>query len=165
VRFDVDQRFAADPDSVLAVYTDPDFYEHLAGLTKIGEPEVLDATRAGDLVTMRVRFRFTAPLPSAALAVIDQQKLTWIDETVYDLAARTSTTRLLPDHYADRLQASASARFTADPGRPDATRRTGHGELKVRMPLVGGKVETVIVTDLRAHLADEALVVVEYLRR
>jgi hypothetical protein len=49
----------------------------------------------GDRVIVRVHYRFTADLPSAALAVIDPDKLTWIEETTYDLEHATSTSRLL----------------------------------------------------------------------
>jgi hypothetical protein len=169
VRFDVEQRFNADPDRIIAIYTDPAFYPRLAGLTKIGEPEVLDVVRAGDRVTMRVRFRFTAPLPAAATAVLDPERLTWIDVSVYDLAARTSTTRLLPDHYPDRMTATAQSRFVELPAGSSGTsgaagtRRSISGELKVRMPLVGGRVEATIVGDLRTHLGDEARLVNEQL--
>ncbi len=162
MQFQVEQHFAGAPAEVMAVYADPAFYPTLAGLPKVAEPEVLSVERAGDRVTVRVRFRFVAPLPSAATAVIDPKQLTWIDESTYDLGAHTSTMRLLPDHYADRLTASATATFTSDPR--DLTRTVRHirGNLKVRMPLVGGKVERVIVGDLRDHLADEARKVDRY---
>jgi len=66
----------------------------------------------------------------------------------------------LPDNYADRLTASARSRFEALPS--GGTRRSSRGELKVRMPLVGGRVEQTIVGDLRAHLGDEARIVDEH---
>jgi len=166
VQFRVDQRFAATPQQVLAAYTDPAFYLQLDGLPKIGQPRVLGKTEADHLVTMRVHYLFTADLPAAALAILDPARLTWIDETVYDLRAGTSRTRLLPDHYADRLTASASASFTLDPSDPSGSSRCVRrivGELKVRMALVGGKVEQAIVEGLQEHLADEAAVVNRYL--
>jgi hypothetical protein len=163
MQFQVEQHFAAPVDDVLAAYVDPDFYPTLTGLTKIGEPDVLGVERTGDKVRVRVRFRFTDQLPAAATTVIDPTRLTWVDESTYDLAARTSTMRLLPDHYADRLTASATATFTADPRDPQRTVRHIRGSLKVRMPLVGSKVERVIVNDLRAHLADEARLLGEFL--
>ncbi len=162
MQFEVEQRFAGERDAIMAVYADPAFYPTLDGLAKIGEPEVLGVERSGDQVTVRVRYRFTASLPAAATAVIDPQRLTWIDESVYDLAARTNTMRLLPDHYADRLSASARASFTPDPSDPQRTVRRIRGELKVRMPLVGSKVERVIVDDLRDHLSDEARAVDQF---
>ncbi len=160
MRFEVTQRFAAPVADVLAAYTDPAFYEQLVGLPKVGEPEVLDKRVDGDRVVLRVHYRFTADLPSAATRVIDPKRLTWVEETTYDLAAATSRSRLLPDHYPDRLTASASASFTA---AGDGTVRRIDGDLKVRMPLVGGKVEGAIVSGLKEHLADEAKVAERFL--
>jgi hypothetical protein len=165
VQFRADQRYAATRDAVLAAYTDVALYPLLDGLPKIGEPKVIDRQQKGHLVTLRVHYRFVADLPSAALAVIDPQRLTWIDETVYDLAAGTSTTRLLPDHYPDRLTASATATYTADPADPSRSIRHVRGDLKVRMALVGGKVERAIVEGLTEHLDDETGVVERFVDR
>lgn len=163
MRFRVDQRFTVPRDDVLAAYTDPAFYVQLDGLPKIGRPEVLGSTTDGDRVTMRVHYRFTATLPAAALAVIDPAKLAWVDETVYDLRAGTSTTRLLPDHYEDRFSASATASFDPHPADPTHSLRRIEGELKVRMMLVGSKVEQAIVEGLQEHLADEAMIINQHL--
>ena len=80
-------------DDVIALYTDPDFYPLLDGLPKIARPHVVGRTEEGGRITMRVRYTFVADLPAAALAVIDPDKLTWIEVTAYDPAARRSTTR------------------------------------------------------------------------
>lgn len=165
VRFDVTQRLAGTCDAVLRMYTNPDFYPHLHGLTKIGRPDVIGRTEDGDRTTMRVRYAFIGDLPAAALAVLDPNKLTWVEETVYDLAASRSTTRLLPDHYPDRLTASATATFKPDPTDADRCIRRVVGDVKVRMAFVGGKVEGAIVEGFEDHLADEERVVNTYLGR
>jgi uncharacterized protein YndB with AHSA1/START domain len=163
VRFQIEQRFDAGPDDVMRAYTDPALYDRMVGMARVEQPAVIDVEREGDVVVMRVRFRFIADVPGAARAIVDPTRLTWIDETRYDLVAHTSTTRLLPDHYADRLKASASSRFDPDPTDPGRTVRRVEGELSVRAPLVAGKVERAIVDGLREHLADEAHVVTEHL--
>lgn len=155
MRFEVEQHFPAPVDAVLALYVSDSFYEALQGLPKIGEPTVLARERDGGLVTMHVRYRFTGDLPAAALAVIDPGRLTWVDVTTYDTADRRSDTRLVPDHYRDRLEATATASYEDTLG---GSRRNIVGELRVRMPLVGGKVEQAIVSGLREHLADEQAV-------
>lgn len=160
MRFQVTQRFDAPVDEVLGAYTDPAFYEELVGLPKIGEPKVLEHTTSAGRVLLRVHYRFTAALPSAATRVIDPAKLTWVEETTYDLGAESSRSRLVPDHYPDRLSASANATFAVD---GTGTVRRIDGDLKVRMPLVGGKVEAAIVSGLREHLADEARVAERFL--
>lgn len=157
MHFEVDQVFIADPPDVMDLYTDPAFYDLLQDLPRIGQPEVRDRKVEDGRITMRVHYRFTADLPTAALAIIDPAKLTWIEETVYDLERATSSSRLLPDHYPDRLTATATTEFRRG-SSGSGTRRHVIGDLKVRVALVGGKVEGAIVSGLREHLADEATV-------
>jgi hypothetical protein len=162
MEFRVDQRFAESVDDVLAMYTDPAFYATLSGLPKVGTPEVLSREdQAADRVLLRVRYAFTADLPRAALAAIDPKKLTWVEEATFDLAARTSRSRLLPDHYPDRLTASASA--TYEPAGDDHATRRVRGDVRIRMPFVGGQVEKAIVSGLREHLTDEERVAGDWL--
>ncbi len=105
---------------------------------------------------MRVRFRFTGNLPSAALAIVRPDRLTWVEETRYDLGALTASTQIQPDHYADRLQATATARFHDTKG---GSARDVSGDLKVHALLVGGQVEKAIVSGMREHFVDEERVV------
>lgn len=169
MQFTADQRYAGPPDAVMALLTDPGFYAHLTGLTKVAPPEVLDRVVDGATVQMKVRYRFIADLPSAATAIIDPARLTWIDETTFDLAARSSRTVLLPDHYPDRLQANAHTTFeaipSAAPGDPDHTVRAVRGTFTVKVPLVGGKVEKALASGLIEHFAEEATVAATRLRR
>ena len=109
---------------------------------------------------IRLRYKFTADLPTAALAIIDPDRLTWVEETTYDLAGLSSRVKLLPDHYASKLEASASARFV---DRDDGSIRDVAGDLRVRVLLVGGQVERAIVEGLKEHLAEEAELVAKLL--
>jgi hypothetical protein len=61
----------------------------------------------------------------------------------------------LPDYYPDRLQASGTYRFDEGPDGPASTLVRVEGDLKVRVPLVGGTVERVIVSGLRSYIEDE----------
>ena len=163
--FRVDQRFAASPDDVLAMYCDAGFYETLDGMAKIGRPEVLLVERTDDerSVHLRLRYAFAGDLPRAALAVLDPRQLTWVEDTVYDLEARTGETKMLPDHYADRL--TASAHIAVEPSGDEATTRRVEGIIEVRMPFVGGQVERAIVSGLREHLIAEQDRAGDWLRR
>jgi hypothetical protein len=153
VNFEFAQRFDAPAEEVIGLYCDPDFYPLLDGVGKIGDPEVLERHVDGERVTLHVRFRFTADLPSAALAIVRPEKLTWVEQTTFDLDAQTSVTRIAPDHYPDRLQASARSTFVdLDDG---GSRRDVTGTLKVHALLVGGQVERAIVSGMEEHLADE----------
>jgi hypothetical protein len=160
MRFELTQRYASEPVDVADAYADPGLYPTLVGLPKLGGIEVLDHDGDGARAALRIRFRFTGQLPSAVTAVIDPVRLTWVQETQHDLAAGTTAFRLVPDHYPDRLQAAGTSRIVADgPG----ARRVVAGDLKVRAPLVGGRVEQAIVSGLEEFLVAEAPAVDAYL--
>lgn len=153
MRFELTQRYTAAADDVTAAYADPDLYPTLVGLPKLGGIEVLSHEADDATARLRIRFRFIGDLPGAVTAVIDPARLTWVQETVHDLAAGTTAFRLVPDHYPDRLKASGTFRVLGD---GTGSRRVVSGELKVRAPLVAGRVEQAIVSGLEEYLVAEA---------
>jgi hypothetical protein len=153
MRFHAEQTFSAPVDLLLALFTDADFYPTLRGLPSIGAPEIVEHSTSGDTVRISLRQRYTGDLPSAALAFIDPNRLTWVEELVFDLERRRATTRLLPDHYPDRLTCRGVYVFT-DVAGGRSTRRL-EGDLKVRAPLVGGRVEQALVSGLQEHAVAE----------
>jgi Protein of unknown function (DUF2505) len=148
VKFRIEQRIPAPLADVEAALLDRDFVAATADLPKLGAPELLEQRRDGDHAHQRIRYRFTAQLSSAVTRVIDPDKLTWVDDATYDLTSHTNRHRILPDNYADRLEASYDVALEA---MGDSTHRLATGELKVHVPLVGGRVERAIVDGLEEH--------------
>jgi hypothetical protein len=160
VKFTVEQRFAAQPDAVAHAYADPALYDLLGELPKLGAPQVLDHAVDGTTVTLAIRYRFTGELSSAARAVLDPNKLTWVERSTHDLASRRVTYRLDPDSYVDRFSSSGAYEFIA---AGDGALRRASGEVNVKALIVGGRVEGAIVSGLREHLAAEVPVVERYI--
>ncbi len=156
MRFSIEQRFASDVDAVARAYADPELYAALVGLPKLTQPEVVGHDVDGDTVVLQVRYRFGGELSTAATAVIDPTRLTWVERSTHDLARRTTAFTMVPDHYADRFTCAGSYRFEADGA---GCRRRGEGDVKVKAFLVGGAVEGAIVSGLKEHLVDEVPVV------
>jgi hypothetical protein len=163
VNFRIEQRLAVPAAAVEEALVDADFIAATADLPKIGGAELLDQERDGTRVRQRIRYRFTGELSSAVTAVVDRDRLTWVDEADYDLAAHRSEHRIVPDHYGSRLQAAYSSRLEADGA--GATRRIAEGTVKVRMPLVGGRVERAIVSGLEEHADAEAALLARWVAR
>jgi hypothetical protein len=162
VDFTIDQQLTGTPEAVQELLLDRAFIDARAGLPKLGGSQLLDATRDGERAQQRIRFRFTGELAPAVTAVIDRERLTWVDEATYDLAACRVEHEVKPDHYADRLSCRYSA--TIAPEGDGALRRL-RGTVKVRMMLVGGKVEGAIVSGLRDYAAAEAVLIDDWLAR
>ncbi len=156
MKFAFEQHFASRPDDVARAFADPALYLALQGLPKLGRPEVVGHEVTDSTVLLEVRYRFTGELSSAARAVIDPERLTWVEQATHDLAARQVTFTMLPDHYADRFRCQGGYVFEPD---GNGTVRRSEGELKVRVPLVAGSVERAIISGLQEHLADEVLIV------
>jgi hypothetical protein len=148
----VQQLLPGSPAAVMAALTDPQYLASLEGEGTIGAPELLDRTEDGPHVRQRLRYRFRGELSSAVTRVVDRQKLVWVIEHVYDVAAGRATFRVLPEHYADRFHGAGTETFTA---QGDGTLRRVDAQLRVRWPIVGGAVERAIASGLRDHLALE----------
>ena len=153
VQFSCEQTYRHAVEDVLDAYADPAMYPALPELPKIGEPEILEHRRAGDLVHLDIRYAYTGDLPAAALTMIDPARLTWVQSTTVDLAAHTTTIALLPDHYPDRLRCVGTFHFSASAA---GTIRRVEGDLDVKVMVVGGQVARALVSGLEEFLVAEA---------
>jgi hypothetical protein len=157
VQFHIEQRFAAPLATVEAGFCSPELLSHLASLPKVGGAELLEQRDDGATFFQRIRYRFTAQLSSAVTAVVDPEKLTWVEESTLDRSTHVTRWTIVPDHYGNRLSSSGTFRLSSK--TDDLTIRTTDGELKVHFPLVGGRVEKAIVSGLKEHaVAEEAAV-------
>jgi hypothetical protein len=157
VHFTLEQRFAGALEQVQDALVEPDLLARYAELPKLGRPELLTHDDNGDCVRQRVRYSFTGDLSPAVTAVIDRSKLTWVEESVLDRRTHRTTFTIEPDHYADRLRCHGVFRLAPD--GDERTTRFTEGEITVRFPLLGSRVELAIVSGLAEHAAAEVTVV------
>jgi uncharacterized protein YndB with AHSA1/START domain len=158
--FSLTQDIPAPVDAVDAALVDPKFLARMGELPKLGSATVLSQSRDGEVVHQQVRYLFQAELSAAVTRVVDPKKLTWVEDSTCDLAAHHTTCVIRPDNYADRLSGSYEAQLTAHDG---GTRRVLTGRIKVKFPLVGGKVEKAIVSGLSENADAQATILAEYL--
>lgn len=144
----------------MGALVDPAFLARVGDLPNLAHPELLDQRRDGVVVHQRVRHRFAGSLSSAVTRVIDPAKLTWVEESTYDLARGTASFRIVPDHYAGKLRCEGDIAFVAS---GDTTTRRVTGELSVKVPLVGRAVERAIVSGLEDHLRAEGALLQQWL--
>jgi hypothetical protein len=154
--FHLEQVYVSPYQLVSRAYADPELYDALDSLPKLGRPEVLSHDLDGSIVKLEVRYRFTGHLSPAATAVIDPKRLTWVEHATHDLSTFSVTYRLVADHYADRFSSSGSYRFVPE---GEGARRIVDGVVKVKALLVAGAVERAIISGLHEHADDEAALV------
>lgn len=153
MKFRLEQRVPAPPDAVQEAVLDPAYLERLAELPKLGSPALLSQETRSGKVFQRVRYAFVGELNSAVRKVIDPDRLTWVEASEVDTAARTTRFEIEPDHYGAMLKAGGVIRITDDGA--GGSIRTATGDVDVRVLLVGGKVERAIVSGLEEHAAAE----------
>ena len=154
MKFDVEASVAVPPAQAVAAYGTPAFYDGRPVRDDIAVLGVLRHEHTGIQVLIDVHYAFKGSVSSAVRAVIDPAKMSWVTRTVIDLERQASTWEVHPDHYPDRLTAAGRHRFMPADGGAATVIRV-EGELKVHVPIVGRTVERVIVSDLRAYVADE----------
>lgn len=153
MQFEITQRFTSPATDVEQAYADSALYPTLVGLPKLGGIEVIEEHDEPTAVELSIRFRFTGHLPGAVTAVVQPEKLTWVQRSRHEIGKRSATFVLEPDHYPDRLRAGGS--FLVESSGSGALRIV-RGELKVRAPLFAGRVENAIVSGLEEYLVAEA---------
>jgi len=153
VRFRIEQHFGRPLDVVEDVLCDPTFVSRMSGLPKVGRVELLLHEVDGTVVHQQVRYAFAGDLSPAVRRVVDPARLTWVEDSTTDRTTHISRFRILPDNYAALLHCEGT--FTLTPEGDGASRRLADGDLKVSVPLVGGKVERAILSGLEEHAATE----------
>ncbi len=161
MQFHIEQCFAGPLEAVEAAFFSPELLASLATLPKVGGAELLEQHDGGATFTQRVRYRFTGELSSAVTAVVDPEKLSWVEESTLDRATHVTRWMIVPDHYASRLSSSGTFWLTAQ--AHDVTIRSTDAQIKVHFPLVGGRVEKAIVSGLKEHAAAEEATVNRFL--
>ena len=160
MRFHVVQRFDNPLAAVEAALVDPAFLARLGEIPELGWPRLLDQRVSGCVVTQQVRYQFAGHVSAAVAKVVDPAKLSWIEVSCLDRRTHRTEHRILPEHYPTRLQCSYLTELQPTDG---TTERVADGELVVRFPLVGGKVERAIVSGLYEHAALEGQVMAAWL--
>lgn len=153
MRFRIEQRFGLPLDEVEAALYDPRFITRMAELPRLGNPQLLLHEIDGPALHQQVRYAFAGELSSSVRAVVDPDRLSWVEDSTTDMSAHRAEFRIIPDHYASLLRCSGT--FALDPRLPGGCVRVAEGEIKVSVPLVGGKVERAIVSGMDEHAQAE----------
>jgi hypothetical protein len=155
VRISIEQSVEEPPPRVMAAYGSPGFYAGRPVRDDIAMLEVVRHESARGRTLIEVHYAFVGSVSAAVRRVIDPKKLSWVTRTEIFSDEERATWVVLPDHYPDRLTASGQYRFRPGPDGPQSTVVVVDGDLKVRVPIVGGSVERVIVSGLGKYLAAE----------
>src|SRR4051812_12855570 len=156
MRFEVEHAFDADPASLTAVWLDPEF--HLAlELPDVSRPELVADTTEGTEHRLELRYEFVGHVDPIVNKLLAGRPLTWRQTLVFDTATHRGTLTVISEDGSERLKASGN--IVLEETSEHGTRRTMRGDLRVRVPVVGGTAERRIVRGLvsRRDVEAEAL--------
>jgi hypothetical protein len=153
VDFAFEHWFDAPPAQVAEALLDPDYQRTLKGIDVLSNREVLQQEEGADgRVMRRVRCVLGVDLGGAKRFLGDSEPA-WIEEAQWDPASRKWEWKILPEVAKDLLSASG---YIEIDGSEEESVRIVSGNVKVKVPLYGGKVEAVIVRGLETAYAQEA---------
>lgn len=161
MRFTLTDHFDAPLDAVESASLDPAFQDRLTGLPNVAERTVVRDEPGPDGTRERViRYRFGGDLPGPVKAVVGSA-VSWDEVGRYDPGSHTWTFHIEPHVAKDKLECRGSYRFAAD---GEGSVREVEVDLRVRVPLVGGRVERAIRDGLVDTLEAEARLLRDYVK-
>jgi hypothetical protein len=162
VDFEISHAFPASPAELAAVLLDAAFQDSLAEVSNaLSAREVLSQEERDDgTVVRRVRCVLGIDL-GAAKTFIGDGEPAWVEEALWNPAAMTWTWVIDPEVGGQLLSASGTVVLSGD---TTESSRTVRGEVRVKVPIYGGRVEQLIVDHLTRAYDEEALRIERWLR-
>jgi hypothetical protein len=170
-RFAIENRFDATVEEFEAVLNDAELYERLAAAMP-GIQRIEPLERDEDDREVRRRTRYTpnvdGKIPAFGRAFVKPSMLSWIEESRYDKAAHRFAYRIvpnLPHAWRDRFDSHGAYTLAAQPSTAGGgVLRRIEGEIVVRVPLFGGRVERMLRAEVEHNFASEARAIAAWLR-
>jgi hypothetical protein len=160
VDFAFEHWFEASPEQVAGALLDPAYQDTLRDIDVLSERKVLEQVEAGDgKVRRRVRCVLGIDLGGAKKFIGDSEPA-WVEEAVWDPNTRKWEWEIQPEVAKELLSSSG---YIEIDGSEEESVRIVSGHVKVKVPLYGGKVETVIVRGLEQAYSQEAEKLAEWL--
>ena len=160
MRFTLEHHFDAPVDIVEKASNDPAYVERLSDLPNLGERRVTRFEEHSDgSIDRVVHYKLGSQLPAAVVAVIGSAA-TWDEIACFDPSGHEWTFEIRPNVMKGRIDCRGRYRFVPD---GNGTKRTVEVDLKVKVPLVGGRVEREIGKGLTETLEAEAELLTEFL--
>jgi hypothetical protein len=160
MRFTLEHRFDAPVDVVSKAANDPAYQASLDDLPNLGERRVTKLEERPDGSIHRVvRYKLGSQLPAPVVAVLGQTA-TWDEIGEFDPTTHEWTFEIKPHVLGGRLQCHGRYTFVPD---GDGTKRLVEVDLKVKVPVVGGRAEREIKKGLVETMDAEARLLADYL--
>ena len=154
MRFQVTHSFPFEPEQVADAILDLDYQHSLKDLESLRSRELLSQEERPDrTVVRRTRCVLDLHVSGMAKSFMGDGDPAWIEEATWDPGTRRWRWVVIPEVAKEMLDANGTIELTP---RGDTTDRTIEGEVKVKVPIYGSKVERWIVDGIEHAYAEEA---------
>ena len=159
--FEFHHNIDADPEAVAEVLLDRKFQSSLSKLEGLTERKVLSQKTQDGLVVRRIRCVLDIDITGVAKKFIGDGDPAWVEEAVWHPEEMKWLWEVHPEMGGELLDASGEIALTK--ARGGKTKRLVTGQIKVRVPLYGSKVEGWVVQGLESAYEDEAAHIADWL--
>jgi len=160
VEFELRHRFPVSAARAYAELFSEPFEVESAARSRIDRQVLEDRTEGGRRVR-RVRVRPEQTFPAPVAKVIGQDRFNYVMEETHDISNTRMDWVVVPDAMADKLTVKGSWGLV---GSGDTCERIVRIEIRVRIPLIGGKIEQQIGAELKAGYEQAAVFAQQWLQ-
>lgn len=146
MRFDLEHSFACTPEELWAITDDPDFELRLAEVSD-STRELVEASDEGGVRYRKLRITVDRELPAPMKKAIGADRISYDQVTRRKLGSNELTWSISPMVLRDRFKGEGTTKVRSV---GDGCRRVISGELSIRVPLLGPKMEQRLVDDVSA---------------
>jgi hypothetical protein len=163
MRFELSHPFDAPIEVVSDAMLDPDFQATVTDIGDLHDRSIIDQAESPDGgLTRNIRCVLALDISGMAKSMLGDADPAWVQEERWDASGTHCDWVIHPEVAADLLSASGTIDIAAS---GDSTTRSVAGEVKVRVPLYGGKVEGWIVDGVTRAYDEEATLLTSWLER
>lgn len=152
MKFEISHSFEASPEELAEAMLDENYQESLADVGALKARELLSQRRRSDgTVKRRVRCVLGVAISGPARTFLGKSDPAWVEEATWSPQTMTWEWVIRPEVAKELLDAKGAIEVKAN--GEGASRRVS-GEVKIRVPIYGARVEGLIVEGIR-HAYDE----------
>jgi hypothetical protein len=159
--FEIRHSFETDVETLSSVLLDDEYQRSLDDIGALKERKLLSQKEEADgRVHRRVRCVLDINLPGAAKRLLGDSDPAWIEEAIWHPEESRWEWVIHPEVAKELLDATGTIRIHDS---DDGTNRTVAGQVKVKVPVYGGRVEGWIVEGIEHAYDEEATRLAEWL--
>ena len=154
----VESELPVDAATAWEIFESEEYRQRLCQRTQIDQ-QVLEEREEAGVLHRRIRTEPDRELPGMVSSILGAAKLCYIQENQWHKADSRLDWTVKLEVMTDKVDVHGTTSIT--PIDDEACRRVVEGEIKVRVPLVGGRIEKAVVSEFESSMKRAVEVAVE----